>query len=376
MSNRFEKSALAIAVAAVLAAPAAMAERGYDGGSSVDMDKDTDTEKDLEYEGEVSVGGHIRGDALGMAVIENRQDNGGNQVLNKSNNNSASVDDNAMREGSGNLGANAAAGDNNTQSNAAALAAADADFVFGHGDAEVFSEQTTGGNSTANIGARNSANLGGNALQDAVGNIGVNVTAGNSNSQQNNFAASTGADSMAEAGVSTRQTVGGNDTTNAPSYDMAFETTTVEIDMSGVDGTYEGDSDQSNNVYPDNWSHNDDFDDENQHPNAPDQLGHSDFDSETQTNSSDADNEPLDPDGAFEFEEAGDIELSGTASVTTGYAYLERDRRTTNSASIDGNALRGATGNIGSNVAAGTNNLQSNSLSVVSVGPEGNGGAE
>jgi hypothetical protein len=162
-----------------------------------------------------------------------------------------------------------------------------------------------------------------------------------------------------------------------PSYDVAFETISAEIDLggpeSGVEGSYEGDVDQSNNVYPDNWSHSDDHGDHEQHPNAPSQVGHSDFDSETQTDSSDADNDPLDPDGAFEFEEAGDIELSGTASVTTGYAYLERDRRTTNNASIDGNALRGATGNIGVNVASGTNNLQSNSLSVVSVGPEGNG---
>ncbi|WP_070988397.1 hypothetical protein [Halofilum ochraceum] len=380
MTNRFEKSALAIAVAAVIAAPAAMAE-GYESDSSVEMDKETDTEKEIDYEGEVSVGGYIDGDALGMAVIENRQDNGGNEVLNKANNNSASVDDNAMREGSGNLGANAAAGDNNSQSNAAALAAADADFVFGHGDAEAFSKQTTGGNRTANIGARNSANLGGNALQDATGNIGVNVTAGNSNSQQNNFAATTGADSMAEAGVSTRQSVGGNETVNSPSYDLEFEQLTAEIDMggpeSGVSGSYEGDVDQSNNVYPDNWDHNPEFGDENQHPNAPaPSLGHSDFDSETQTNSSDEDNAPLDEDGAFEFEEAGDIELSGTASVSMGYAHLERDRRTTNNASIDGNALRGATGNIGVNVASGTNNLQSNSLSVVSVGPEGNGGGE
>lgn len=370
MRNRFEKSALAIAVAAVIAAPTVMADGRYESGSSVDMDKETDTEKKIDYEGDVEVGGYIGGDALGMAVIENRQENGGNHVLNKANNNSASVDGNAMRNGSGNLGTNAAAGDNNSQSNATALAAADADFVFGHGDAEVFSRQTTGDNSTANIGARNSARLGENAFQGATGNIGVNITAGNSNSQQNNLAASSGADSMAEAGVSTKQSVGGNETLNAPSYDVEVETLTASIDMNSVEGSYSGDVDQSNNVYPDDWTVSEEAPDHEQHPNSPEQTGHSDFDSETQTTSTDEDNAPLDEDGAFEFEEAGELALEGSASVSMDYVHFERDRRTTNTATVGGNALRNATGNIGVNVASGTNNLQSNSMAITTVGPE------
>ena len=391
----FKQSTLAIAVAAVVAAPTAMASEIDHGGgdykanvrlnldanadttsshSSVKMEKETDTTKDVNYSGNVSIDGEIEANSLGMAVIDNTQLNDNNDVVNNRNDNDASVDDNAFQGSSGNVGANVAAGDNNTQSNAAALAAADAGFVFGHGDAEVFSRQDAESNLTVNIGADNSAALGDSAFRNATGNLAVNVASGNSNAQQNNFAGASGAGSMGEAGVSTKQVADHNTTTNDPSYRTAFETLTSEIDMNEVGGSYDGDVDQSNNVYPDNWSAAEGIDPHNQHGSGPATTGHSDFDDRTQTTDSDGDNAPLDEDGAFEFEEAGDIALSGTASVSMEYAYSELGRRTSNDASIDGNAMRNASGNIGVNLAAGSNNLQSNSLSLTTVGPNGGNG--
>lgn len=50
---------------------------------------------------------------------------------------------------------------------------------------------------------------------------------------------------------------------------------------------------------------------------------------------------------------------AGAQSVTTTVSQMQN-----NTASIDGSALRGASGNIGANVASGNNNLQRNSLAV------------
>ena len=388
MTRYFHKSALAIAVAAVVAAPAAMAQAGSEGSKSsnrttsdysesnrtsnteIDISKDLNTRKDVNYD----IRGTLRADSLGMAVINNEQDTTNNVGLNDNNNNNASIGDNAMRRSSGNIGANAAAGDNNTQSNAAALATADAGFVFGHADAEVFAEQDGQENVTENAGVRNRARLNGNALRGASGNIGVNVASGNSNAQQNNLSASVGGGSFGEANVAMKQSANHNLTTNVPGEVVTENSTTedISLSMSDVGGTYWGDVDQSNNVYPDNWAAPDDVDPHDQHGSGPFTTGHSDFDSQTETSDSDGDNAPLDDDGAFEFEEEGDLALRGTATGSATFSHVER-RRSSNRASIGGNALMDASGNIAVNSAAGTNNLQANSLSIAAGRQNGGG---
>ena len=61
--------------------------------------------------------------------------------------------------------------------------------------------------------------------------------------------------------------------------------------------------------------------------------------------------------------------MSGTA-ITKHTVYVANE----NNASLGGSALAGASGNIGVNIAAGSNNLQRNSLAIASSIGGGNGG--
>lgn len=223
MNKQFKMMPLALAIAGLCVAGTTMAnENGRGGGhhgkdkEGVSISKELKVEKDVEYEGEVDVDGLIYVDSLGMAVIDDSQFSLGNEGDNKVLDNNATVGGNTLRNGSGNIGVNVGAGDNNVQGNSAALAATDAAFVFGSGDAEIFLEQAAAGNITTNLGVTNDAALGSNALRNAKGNIGVNVAAGNSNVQKNAFAASTTSGVMSEATVQVSQTAMENKTSNMP----------------------------------------------------------------------------------------------------------------------------------------------------------------
>ena len=79
--------------------------------------------------------------------------------------------------------------------------------------------------------------------------------------------------------------------------------------------------------------------------------------------------------GALAFKESGDITLKGTVSgripvVVTVASNVD----TTNTASLSGNVLSAAAGNIGVNVAAGTNNQQYNGLAISAIHGGGTGG--
>lgn len=65
-----------------------------------------------------------------------------------------------------------------------------------------------------------------------------------------------------------------------------------------------------------------------------------------------------------------DAPLSGQISTANWVAVAA-----TNTAELSGSALSGASGNIGVNVAAGTGNLQANSLSMALAQPGGSGAA-
>jgi hypothetical protein len=72
------------------------------------------------------------------------------------------------------------------------------------------------------------------------------------------------------------------------------------------------------------------------------------------------------------FNESGTQALAGT--VTGQVVFLQTVFRPhENNATLSGNALQGAQGNIGVNIAAGTNNLQRNSLAISAA--RGTGGA-
>ncbi|WP_222566096.1 adhesin [Novilysobacter antarcticus] len=381
---------------------------------SVSLKKDLSLSSDISFTGNPTISGDIELDSAAIAIVDNRQSSSDNLGLNDMLTNEASIEDDVGSDASGNLAFNVAAGDNNVQDNAAALSAADASFAFGMADAEVFVNQAGSGNLTMNSGVTNDASMGGNAFSAASGNIGVNIAAGNNNQQKNALAASVATSAYAQSSVSSNQNSSGNVTDNAGHYERRSET--VAINLTGTvdgftiaegygnyegtsQGTFEGDStaslsgyaDQIGDVYPDMWSNTANDDSSNPHPGG-NLMGHLDLDTDTQGGSD------LNGDGgalAFGVDLDGDGTVSGTTEssesgelgfLELGYAALDASLSgsvtnsywiavdATNTASLSGSAFSAASGNIGVNVAAGTGNLQANSLSLAVAQPSTGGG--
>lgn len=391
MKSQFKNTPIALAVAAMFLSPIAFADNNNDNGGRnhdpVSIKKDISVEQDVETEGKVRVGGYIGIDASSMAVVNDAQASLHNEVSNTQVTNNAVVNGNALNTAKGNIGVNVSSGDNNQQANAAALSAADASFVFGSSDAEVFASQTTGGNNTSNLGNTNAAVLNGNALQNASGNIGVNISAGNSNQQKNDLAASVAVARMATATVKADQLNGGNTTTNSPIHTETVEYRSVNLALSasgsyggGGTGQYSGGSTsgqsyQANNIYPDSWSGA-------SHPSGF-STGHIDIDGQTQgavlnpiKNGNDAlgtpigglafDNTGSYSGGSLGFINSGDVALSGSVTGMVP-VVVAVNLTTTNTALLGDNALQNASGNIGVNITSGTNNQQFNGMAMSST---------
>jgi len=392
MKSIFEKTSLALAVAALFTSPTVFADGrgGHDKDrDSVSIEKDISLEQDVEIEGHVRVTGTINIDASSTAIVDDKQINGGNNVHNNEVTNSATISGNALNNASGNIGLNVTAGDNNQQANAAAFSAADASFVFGSSDAEVFATQAVVGNRTNYLGNTNAASMSGNALANASGNIGVNVSAGNNNQQKNDLAASVAVARMATATVQANQLNGGNTTDNNPIHHEEVQEVAVNLAFragggylgggfggySGqTGGSYSGTSDQIGNVYPDIWANDRGDDPTHAHPTEDGLIGHMDLDTQTQGGSDlnkdggalafgESGNYSGREGGSLGFVEAGGILLAGSVTgnipvvVTTNLA-------TTNTSSLGDNVLMNASGNIGVNIASGTNNQQFNGLAI------------
>ncbi|WP_197408084.1 MULTISPECIES: hypothetical protein, partial [unclassified Guyparkeria] len=139
-------------------------------------------------------------------------------------------------------------------------------------------------------------------------------------------------------------------------------------------GSIDGEMDQIGNVYPDTWS-NELGEISEPHPEGGEPVGHFDLDTATQGGSDlNQDGGALafgthdmtyegEESGSLGFYEYGSVGLSSVMSGevgTTRYVVVNA----TNDASLLGSAFSNASGNIGVNVAAGTGNLQSNSLSM------------
>lgn len=107
---------------------------------------------------------------------------------------SAVMDDDALRDASGNIGVNVAAGVGNVQGNAmAASVNSSGRYALASADSDQIADSNTWG--TATFAAHDLfAILSGNALSGATGNIGVNVTAGVGNLQHNGLAIAAGTD--------------------------------------------------------------------------------------------------------------------------------------------------------------------------------------
>lgn len=398
MKTKLNRTPIALAVAALLAAPVAFAGGDYQRGefsdyksnssinsetdnisqdnhTDVSISKSVSVDQDVKIRGGALVVGIIPIDASAMAVTNNNQINNHNKVTNTENDNTAGADGNALNNASGNIGLNITAGDNNMQANTASLATTDASFLFGSTDAEVFAFQDTEFNRTKNIGTTNSASIGGNVLNGASGNIGVNVSAGNSNVQKNDLAMAVGVSRFANANISVKQQSDHNTTTNAPQTSKVVDH--VDVTLTGtMSGKYAGISDQNGNQYPDIWTGS-------SHPGGT-QIGHVDLDTAVQGASDrpvhaalDANGQPTGPTstgGSQSNNEEGDVALSGSLTGQIPVLFVTNTKYTTNTASLGMNVLNGASGNIGVNIAAGTNNHQFNGLAVSAVHTASGGG--
>lgn len=324
--------------------------------TDVEMTKKLSFTKDLAINGKVEVTGNLRpvGQSV-IAVVDDKQWNGGNTGRNTDLDNEASVGENDMAGAGGNIGANVGAGDNNLQDNAAALAAGADAASFGMVDAEVFVLQDGRENVTNNTGVVNSATIGGNAMSGAVGNLGVNVASGNNNMQKNNMASAVGDADIAESSIHVSQLSHGNQTTNRGSLgdvsgDGTIDLETIEVTLTGpitgestvvLGGDYAGSESGDGDFNGGSYNY------QSSHDNIPNP------DDDTSTQISWTDDSTYDLFASF----TGEIPV-----VIIG--GLVGAPEATNEAIVNGSVLAGAAGNIGANVAAGTGNMQSNSLSM------------
>ncbi|MBY5968469.1 hypothetical protein LCL99_12725 [Halomonas denitrificans] len=369
----FQKAPLALAISALLAAPAAMAENRFDTDSYMDSDVNNRYDVHIKNDSHTykrlgALGGSIFYDPnYSGATVDSKQfsdDNEASQSLTKNN---ATLGSGALQGASGNVGVNVAAGDNNQQANDAALSSSDAATVFGQSAS--FSFQSASNNTTDISASPNNARMGTNALRNASGNVGVNVAAGIGNAQHNSLAASVNtASGSADATSGGVQASFGNTSmtggevvtlTNTSAY---LEKTALRGGyVGGGRGSYEGDWAQTNDVYPEIWQGG------AGHSGGEVLWGHIDFD----------DNGPtiggLKNEGKFEGEESGTLSFRergriSLGGVSAGFSIDTRQRLVyqENNASLGTNALAGATGNIGVNIAAGGGNMQRNSLSIAS----------
>lgn len=357
-----KKLTLALCIASVMGSSVAYANGdNHHGGkrhhdrSDVSLQKKVKVSKDLDYEGEVRIAGRILANGLGMAVVENKQKVGGNTTTNYYHDNEAKIKDDAFRDASGNIGVNEAAGDHNVQSNNAAIATIDATFAFGSGDAEIFSNQQAYRNRVRNHASTNKAVIRDDAFRDASGNIGVNVAAGDNNIQANNLALSTYRGNLGEASISNYQSSGHNITHNESVVEDSVERISVGLRLN-AGGSYRGTSTLAAPYYPEIWL------DDGSHGNGDGaiRIGHLDFDRNNPSGSRD-----------MTFREVGNMRLRGTVSGELPFFIQTVKQKTNNTALLQDNAFKGASGNIGVNVASGTGNLQSNSLAVTAIQANG-----
>jgi hypothetical protein len=294
----------------------------------------------------LSAGAFADSQSGGNASITDSQNSNNNYVNNEGTENTSLVDS-SLNGVSGNVGVNVAAGDNNQQANAGAIAVADAGLVFGYAaSATIDVDQTARENVLDNYSVPNNATLS-DSGENASGNVGINIAAGNFNQQKNDMAIAVSETAYAaNASVNVSQVSEGNTTNNYATWTPGE----VQVTLSGgFDGSYSGQSDQIGNVYPDIWTGD-------SHPGGR-PAGHFDLDSATQGGS-----DLNDDGGALAFNEAGTVGLRGSVSgfipVVAGFSAP-----VVNNASVL-NSLNGASGNVGLNVAAGGGNQQSNSLAV------------
>ncbi|MDO9321034.1 MAG: hypothetical protein Q7U01_05315 [Pseudomonas sp.] len=355
MKTQYMLTPLAMALAALVSASTFASDNGNNGGPGQGYNQDG-----------------------GSASIHDHQLSEGNKVLNEGTENDASIDG-SLGAASGNIGVNVAAGDNNQQANAAALATADAGFVFGSAaKASIEVGQVGTHNSVHNYSTQNTAQLT-NSANGSTGNIGINVASGVYNQQKNDMVAAVSEKAYsASANVGISQKLSGNTTENNATLDYGTAAVSLKLTAGGTyvgagvggysgthSGTSSGTSDQIGNVYLDSWSGS-------SHPGGV-STGHVDLDDQVQGAvdlNDDGGALAFNNDGTYSgtqsgtvgIVEAGLTTLAGTVSgnipVVAGFKAP-----VINDAKVNG-SLNNVSGNLGLNIAAGSGNQQSNSLAI------------
>lgn len=372
MKTLFKKSAVAMAVGAFAVSGAVLAQN--DNGNTttnvtnVEMVKRLSLSKNLSITGEIRVRGNVEVDSSSVAVIDDKQSATANIGENYLLKNTATAGDEVMSGASGNIGLNMTSGDNNLQDNASAMTTMDPAYSAGLIDSEVFVRQSAENNLTYNQGVENTASIGNSAFVNARGNIGVNVATGNNNLQKNNMAVSVGSGAIAEASVNTEQNVHNNITNNLPLTAVGEPGTPGQVagHIELVDVTLTATT-----------------------PAAPgDDGGIVGGRFTTSSNGNYNGNEAGTFQGAvagsYQGTHNGDLAYTTNSEVNLGGVLTgqvpvwvldscgtacgdEVVVKTKNVASLGGQAFMGASGNIGINMSAGTNNVQSNSLSMAVI---------
>lgn len=241
----FAKAPLAMAIAALLAAPYALASGS---GSSNDFDTDAYMDVDVENDITVEIGHEIESDIwveldmeadvedpdqFSIATVDRKQYSDNNTVYDDQSDNDALVTGSGGGA-SGNIGVNVTAGGLNTQANDAAISKGSdgdttssfaAQTVFGpvtgsetyesmvFAKAANFSLQSSSNNSFDNDATQNNAKVSG-SFGGASGNLGVNAASGFGNAQHNSMTLALGQNSSAEATVVGVQSVYDNELDN------------------------------------------------------------------------------------------------------------------------------------------------------------------
>ena len=144
----------------------------------------------------------------------------GSYYSGESNTNDAYIRDNALQNAKGNISVNAAAGEGNQQQNGLAVSVSNAPLA--NATAVVFGVQATVGNTYSYDDASNEAEIEDQGLQNAAGNISVNIAAGAGNQQGNSTAIAVSNKGLANATAVAIQVAAFNTTTdNDDNYNEA-----------------------------------------------------------------------------------------------------------------------------------------------------------
>ncbi len=267
--------------------------------------------------------------ATGASVANAQQSQSNTQISVMNSTNDANMLGNAGAGSVGNVGVNIATGNQNQQSNAGSLAANGKTHATS--TAAVSATQGQDGNLAVQmVNGSNNVTMSDNALSGASGNIGANMTSGIFNQQQNNLAVSSAKKAASStSATSTKQSLGQNLSASVYNYGSEGNANNTAIGGSalsnaagniGVNQAAGISNQQSNSM-------------------ALTSVSHKTSKSDASTNTAQSQGQNL------------AIQVVGGA----------------NAVDLTANALKGAAGNIGVNMASGSFNQQQNSTSIASA---------